>query len=55
MSTQNCTRTVEEIRELASMFWPSDLSQKQAELSIIPKLIETQEEFIAILSVPVSE
>ncbi|MEG4121199.1 restriction endonuclease [Microcoleus sp. N9_B4] len=55
MSTQNYRRTVEEIRELASMFWPSDLSQKEAELSVIPKLIETQEQFIAILSVPVSE
>ena len=55
MSTQNYRRTVEELRESASMFWPSDLSQKEAELSIIPKLIETQEQFIAILSVTVSE
>jgi hypothetical protein len=55
MLTQNYRRTVEEIRELASMFWPSDLSQKEAEISVIPKLIETQEQFIAIISIAVSD
>ncbi|QSJ20930.1 restriction endonuclease [Nostoc sp. UHCC 0702] len=33
------------------MFWPSELSKQEAELSIIPKLIETQDQFIAILSI----
>nr|WP_275994407.1 restriction endonuclease [Argonema antarcticum] len=37
------------------MFWPSDLSEQEAELSIIPKLLETQEEFISILSVKVND
>jgi len=50
----NYKRNVEKLRELASMFWPSDLSQKEAELSIIPKLLETQDQFIAILSISVS-
>ncbi|MEH2271189.1 MAG: hypothetical protein V7K68_22680 [Nostoc sp.] len=50
----NYQRTVEELRKLASMFWPSELSRQEAELSIIPKLIETQDQFIAILSVDVS-
>ena len=35
------------------MFWPSELSQKEAELSVIPKLLETQDQFIAILAVEV--
>ncbi len=37
------------------MFWPTELSQKEAELSVIPKLIETQDQFIAILSVEVPD
>ncbi len=37
------------------MFWPADLSKREAELSIIPKLLETQDQFIAILSVPVAD
>ncbi|MEA5513987.1 restriction endonuclease, partial [Nodularia sp. UHCC 0506] len=47
-------RNVEDLRQLASMFWPSELSKQEAELSVIPKLIETQDQFIAILSVSVS-
>jgi hypothetical protein len=37
------------------MFWPAELSQKEAELSIIPKLLETQDDFIAILAVKVPD
>lgn len=48
-------RTVKELRERASMFWPSELSAKEAKLSIIPELIKTQNEFIAVLSFPVSD
>ena len=54
MCNQNYQRNVEDLRKLASMFWPSELSQQEAELSLIPKLIETQDQFIAILSVSVS-
>ncbi|MCJ7655620.1 MAG: restriction endonuclease [Dehalococcoidia bacterium] len=43
-------RTVEELQSRASMFWPSELSEREAELSVIPKLIETQDQFISIIS-----
>ena len=44
-------RTLEQLHDSAVMFWPAELSQQEAELSIIPKLLETQDQFIAILSV----
>jgi hypothetical protein len=37
------------------MFWPSELSEEAAKLSVIPLLLETQDKFIAILSVPVPD
>ena len=49
MSTSKYNRSVEELRELASMFWPPELSQKEADISIIPKLLETQDQFISII------
>lgn len=55
MSRAKYTKTFEELRKTASMFWPSDLSKQEAELSIIPKLLETQDEFISILSVKVDD
>jgi hypothetical protein len=55
MNHRNYQRTVSELQNLASMFWPSELSEEAAKLSVIPKLLETQDEFIAILSVPVSD
>lgn len=53
MPSRKYQRTVPELRKLASMFWPSELSEEAAKLSVIPILLETQDEFIAILSVPV--
>lgn len=53
METPSYRRTVEELRKVASMFWPADLSQKESEQSIIPTLLETQDQFIAILSIDV--
>lgn len=55
MLHRNYQRTVPELRKLASMFWPSELSEEAAKLSVIPILLETQDEFIAILSVPVPD
>lgn len=55
MTTRNYRRTVEELKEFASLFWPQELSQKEAELSVIPKLLETQDQFISILSINVSD
>ncbi len=50
MAESKYNRTVEELQSLASMFWPPELSQREADLSIIPKLLETQDQFISILS-----
>ena len=55
MPQRNYQRTVPELRKLASMFWPSELSEEAAKLSVIPILLKTQDEFIAILSVPVPD
>lgn len=52
MSVNYC-RSVEELRVVASNFWLPELARQEAELSIIPRLLETQDAFIAILSVPV--
>lgn len=48
-------RTLEQLREVASMFWPIELSQQEAQLSIIPKLLETQDQCISILSIEVAD
>ena len=49
MISSKYKRTIEELRKKASMFWPSELSQREADLSVIPKLLETQEKFISII------
>jgi hypothetical protein len=48
-------RTVNELRQKASVFWPTDLSRKAFEQSVIPLLLETQEQFIAFLTLPVPD
>ncbi|MBN1873395.1 MAG: restriction endonuclease [Anaerolineae bacterium] len=55
MPPRNYRRTVSELSELASIFWPSELSEEAAKLSVIPILLKTQDEFIAILGVPVPD
>jgi len=50
-SAQNFKRTYEELEQLASKFWPSELSQMEAQLSVIPLLLKTQDQFISILSI----
>jgi hypothetical protein len=47
-------RNVEQLRAVASMFWPSEVSREEAEMSVIPVLLQTQDQFIAILSVQVA-
>ncbi|MCS6807004.1 MAG: restriction endonuclease [Acidobacteriota bacterium] len=49
--TKNYRRTLEELEEVASKFWPAELSELEAKLSVIPLLLETQDQFISILSV----
>lgn len=45
----NYRRSFEELDALASKFWPREISEKEAELSVIPLLLETQDQFISIL------
>ena len=42
-------RTPEELESVASKHWPADVLAKETKASIIPLLIETQEEFIGVL------
>jgi hypothetical protein len=48
-------RTIEELRQVASIFWPAELSREAFERSVVPRLLATQEQFIAILNVPVTD
>src|SRR4030042_1553678 len=50
-STKSYQRTYEELEGLASKFWPAELSELEAKLSVIPLLLKTQDQFISILSV----
>lgn len=49
----NFRRTVEELERLAVKFWPSKLTDQELQASALPLLLQTQESFISILSVPV--
>ena len=44
-------KTFEELEQAASKFWPSELSEMEAKLSIVPLLLKTQDQFISIISV----
>lgn len=44
-------RTYEELEQVASKFWPSELSEIEASLSVIPILLKTQDQFLSIISV----
>ncbi|MBD2453135.1 restriction endonuclease [Nostoc sp. FACHB-87] len=46
----NYRRSYEELEKVASKHWPSELLEQESEFSIIPILIETQAQFISILS-----
>jgi hypothetical protein len=50
-STKSYQRTFEELEEVASKFWPAELSELEAKLSVIPLLLETQDHFISVISV----
>ncbi|MCC5897762.1 MAG: restriction endonuclease [Phormidium sp. BM_Day4_Bin.17] len=43
-------RTIEDLHQSASLFWPEFLVQRQLEQSILPVLIETQQQFLSILA-----
>ncbi len=50
MST-NYAKTFEQLESVASKFWPTELSEIESQVSIIPLLLKTQDQFISILSV----
>lgn len=50
-SVDKYKRTFQELKTVASMFWPSELSEKEANLSIVPLLLKTQDQFINIISI----
>jgi hypothetical protein len=50
-SNRNYQRTFEELEEVASKFWPAELSELEAKLSVIPLLLETQDQFISIICI----
>lgn len=52
---QNYQRTFEQLEQVASKFWPSELSEMEAKLSIIPLLLKTQDQFIHLLSIETAE
>ena len=52
---QNYQRTFEQLEEVASKFWPSELSELESKLSVLPLLLKTQDQFIHILSIETIE
>jgi hypothetical protein len=50
-SSRNYRRTFEELEEVASKFWPAELSELEAKLSVIPLLLKTQDQFISIIGI----
>lgn len=42
-------KTYDELEKVASKFWPSELSEVEANLSIIPLLLRTQDLFISVI------
>ncbi|MGE5443174.1 MAG: hypothetical protein ACM3SR_01055 [Ignavibacteriales bacterium] len=48
-------KTFEELEQVASKFWPSELSEMEAKVSIIPLLLKTQDQFISIISIETPE
>ena len=53
--TRNYQRTFEELEQVAAKFWPAELSEREAKLSVIPFLLRTQDQFISILSIETRE
>ena len=43
-------RSLEELRKKAVLFWPQEIVEREASLSILPLLLKTQEKFISILN-----
>jgi hypothetical protein len=50
MTQLRCNRNIDELESHAVMWWPDSLSQQNANISVIPKLLKTQDAFLDILS-----
>lgn len=48
-------RDLQELESNALKFWPSELAIQEKDLSVIPKLIETQDKFISLLNISDSD
>ncbi len=46
----NYKRTIQELESKATLWWSSQLNEANANISIIPKLLETQDDFLRIIS-----
>jgi len=46
----NYKRTIQELESKATLWWSSQLNEANANISIIPKLLETQDDFLSIIS-----
>lgn len=44
-------RDIQDLENKALKFWPPEISEKEKDSSIIPKLIETQDKFISLLNI----
>jgi hypothetical protein len=50
----NYHKTFTELESVAAKFWPIEISEQEADSSVVPLLLETQDKFISILAVSVS-
>lgn len=55
ISEMNYKRTFEQLEQVASKFWPTELSEMEANLSVIPLLLKTQDQFIHVLSLKTND
>lgn len=46
----NYKRTIQELESKATLWWSTQLNEANANISIIPKLLETQDDFLRIIS-----
>ncbi len=44
-------RTLEELKKNAVLHWPEEILQKAGDISVLPKLLQTQDSFISVLKV----
>jgi hypothetical protein len=43
-------RTLAELKKKAVLFWPQELVEREADISVLPLLLKTQEKFISVLN-----